>query len=54
MYIDEDSYDYEMAEDLKKEIEVLIGKKVDLVRKELINPVIQYYAEKDMRYVTKT
>ena len=52
LYIDEDEpkLDYWA---FKEELTALFGIKVDVMVKPYANPVILYYAEKDMIYVTK-
>ena len=52
-YVDKDEFGYEETCELKEELERIIGIKIDVMPKNRANPVILYYAEEDMIYVTE-
>ncbi|MCL2593726.1 MAG: nucleotidyltransferase domain-containing protein [Defluviitaleaceae bacterium] len=52
-YIDSDNYNVKNLIELKKDLEALTEKEVDIMLKKYANPIILYRAEKDMKYVTQ-
>ena len=52
-YIDSDEKDYNDITELRADLERLTGMKIDIMLKKWANPIILYYAQKDMIYVTK-
>ena len=50
-YIDSDSYKLSNLRELKRELEALTNKKVDIMLKKYANPIVLYRASKDMIYV---
>jgi len=52
-YIDSDNYNIKNLIELKKDLEKLTEKEVDVMLKKYANPIILYRAEKDMKYVTQ-
>jgi predicted nucleotidyltransferase len=52
-YIDLDDYSIKKLIDLKKDLEKITEKGVDIMLKKYANPIILYRAEKDMKYVTR-
>jgi predicted nucleotidyltransferase len=52
-YIDLDDYNITNLIDLKKDLEKITEKGVDIMLKKYANPIILYRAEKDMKYVTR-
>jgi predicted nucleotidyltransferase len=52
-YIDIENYKVKKLINLKKELEKLTEKKVDIMLKKYANPIVLYRAEKDMKYVTQ-
>ena len=52
-YIDVDNYDVRNLINLKKDIEKITEKKVDIMLKKYANPIILHRAKKDMKYVTQ-
>ena len=52
-YIDLDNYSVKKLINLKKELEKLTEKEVDIMLKKYANPIILFRAEKDMKYVTQ-
>jgi len=52
-YIDIDNYSIQNLKNLKKELEKITNKEVDIMLKKYANPIILYRAEKDMKYVTQ-
>jgi len=52
-YIDSDNYNVKNLIELKRDLEKLTEKEVDIMLKKYANPIILYRAEKDMKYVTQ-
>jgi predicted nucleotidyltransferase len=52
-YIDLDNYNVKKLINLKKELEKLTEKEVDIMLKKYANPIVLFRAEKDMKYVTQ-
>jgi predicted nucleotidyltransferase len=52
-FIDSENYNINNLIGLKKELEKITEKKVDIMLKKYANPIILYHAEKDMKYVTQ-
>ena len=52
-YIDLDNYDLKNLISLKKELENITEKEVDIMIKKYANPIILHRAQKDMVYVTQ-
>ena len=52
-YIDSESYNVKNLINLKKDLERITEKEVDIMLKKYANPIVLYRAEKDMRYVTQ-
>ena len=52
-YIDVDNYDVRNLINLKKDLEKITEKKVDIMLKKYANPIILHRAKKDMKYVTQ-
>ena len=52
-YIDLDNYNLKNLIDLKKELEKITEKEVDIMLKKYANPIVLHRAEKDMKYVTQ-
>jgi predicted nucleotidyltransferase len=52
-YIDSDDYSIKNLSGLKKDLEKITEKEVDIMLKKYANPIILYRAEKDMKYVTQ-
>ena len=52
-YIDLDNYSIENLTNLRKDLEKITEKEVDIMLKKYANPIVLYRAEKDMIYVTQ-
>jgi predicted nucleotidyltransferase len=52
-YIDLEDYNVKNLLGLKKDLEVITEKEVDIMLKKYANPIILHRAEKDMIYVTQ-
>ena len=52
-YIDLDNYNVKNLINLKKELEKITEKEVDIMLKKYANPIVLHRAEKDMKYVTQ-
>jgi len=52
-YIDLDNYNVKNLIGLKKDLEKITEKEVDIILKKYANPIVLYRAEKDMKYVTQ-
>ena len=52
-YIDLDNYNVKDLINLKKELEKITEKEVDIMLKKYANPIVLHRAEKDMKYVTQ-
>jgi predicted nucleotidyltransferase len=52
-YIDLDNYSVKNLINLKKDLEKITEKEVDIMIKKYANPIVLYRAEKDMKYVTQ-
>jgi len=52
-YIDAENYNIKNLVNLKKDLEIITEKDVDIMLKKYANPIILYRAEKDMKYVTQ-
>jgi predicted nucleotidyltransferase len=52
-YIDLEDYNVKDLLKLKKDLEQITEKEVDIMLKKYANPIILYRAEKDMKYVTQ-
>jgi uncharacterized protein len=52
-FIDSENYNIKNLLELKKDLEKITEKEVDIMLKKYANPVILYRAEKDMKYVTQ-
>ena len=52
-YIDVESCNLRDLINLKRDLEKIVKKKVDIMLKKYSNPIVLYRAEKDMKYVTR-
>jgi len=52
-YIDMDNYNLKNLISLKKDLEYITEKEVDIMIKKYANPIVLYRAKKDMIYVTQ-
>jgi predicted nucleotidyltransferase len=52
-YIDLETYNFKELIYLKKDLEKITEKEVDIMLKKYANPIILYRAQKDMKYVTQ-
>jgi predicted nucleotidyltransferase len=52
-YIDSENYDIKNIVNLKKDLENLTEREIDIMVKKYANPIILYRAQKDMKYVTQ-
>jgi predicted nucleotidyltransferase len=52
-YIDLENYNINNLINLKKDLEKITEKKVDIMIKKYANPIVLYRAQKDMKYVTQ-
>jgi len=52
-YIDLDNYNVKNLINLKRDLEKITEKEVDIMLKKYANPIVLYRAEKDMKYVTQ-
>ena len=52
-YIDSDNYSIKNLIPLKKDLEEITEKEVDIMLKKYANPIVLYRAQKDMIYVTQ-
>ena len=52
-YIDLDNYNIKNLINLKKDLEKITEKEVDIMLKKYANPIVLHRAERDMRYVTQ-
>ena len=52
-YIDLDNYSVKNLINLKKDLEKITEKEVDIMLKKYANPIVLYRAAKDMKYVTQ-
>jgi predicted nucleotidyltransferase len=52
-YIDSENYDMRNLLNLKKDLEILTEREIDIMVKKYANPIILYRAQKDMKYVTQ-
>ena len=52
-YIDLEEYNVKNLINLKKDLEKVTQKQVDIMLKKYANPIILYRAKKDMKYVTQ-
>ena len=52
-YIYAENYNIKNLVNLKKDLEIITEKDVDIMLKKYANPIILYRAEKDMKYVTQ-
>ena len=52
-YIDKENYNIQNLINLKKDLEKITNKEIDIMLKKYANPIILYRAEKDMVYVTQ-
>jgi len=52
-FIDMDNYNLKDLIPLKKELEKITSKEVDIMIKKYANPIVLYRAQKDMIYVTQ-
>ena len=52
-FIDTDNYHLSNLVSLKKDLEKITEKEVDIMLKKYANPIILYRAEKDMKYVAQ-
>ena len=53
LYIDSDNYSLTYLIRLKKELEDITKKEVDIMLKKYANPIVLHRAQKDMVYVTQ-
>jgi predicted nucleotidyltransferase len=51
-YIDSETYNLKELLNLKKELELITQKEVDIMLKKYANPIVLHRAQKDMIYVT--
>ena len=52
-YIDVENYSVKSLINLKKDLEKITKKQVDIVLKKYANPIVLYRAQKDMKYVAQ-
>jgi predicted nucleotidyltransferase len=52
-YVDSENYSIKNLLNLKKDLEKITQKEVDIMLKKYANPIILYRAQKDMKYVTQ-
>jgi uncharacterized protein len=52
-FIDSENYNVKNLVGLKRDLEKITEKEVDIMLKKYANPIILYRAEKDMKYVTQ-
>jgi predicted nucleotidyltransferase len=52
-FIDLDNYNVKNLINLKRDLEKITEKEVDIMLKKYANPIILYRAKKDMKYVTQ-
>jgi len=52
-YIDMEKYNFENLLNLKRDLEIITQKEVDIMLKKYANPIVLHRAQKDMIYVTK-
>jgi predicted nucleotidyltransferase len=52
-YIDLENYNVKNLINLKKDLEKITEKEVDIMLKKYANPIVLYRAKKDMKYVTQ-
>ena len=52
-YIDLDNYNIKNLINLKKDLEKITEKEVDIMLKKYANPIVLHRAQRDMRYVTR-
>ena len=52
-YIDMENYSVKNLIDLKKDLERITEKEVDIMLKKYANPIILFRAQRDMKYVTQ-
>ena len=52
-FIDSENYSIKNLIGLKKDLEKITQKEVDIMLKKYANPIILYRAQKDMKYVTQ-
>ncbi|MCL1911748.1 MAG: nucleotidyltransferase domain-containing protein [Leptospirales bacterium] len=52
-YIDSENYSIKNLINLKKDLEKITEKNVDIMLKKYANPIILYRAQKDMKYVSQ-
>ena len=52
-YIDLDNYNIKNLINLKKDLEKITEKEVDIMLKKYANPIVLHRAERDMKYVTQ-
>jgi predicted nucleotidyltransferase len=52
-YIDLENYNINNLINLKKDLEKITEKEVDIMIKKYANPIVLYRAQKDMKYVTQ-
>ncbi|GHS87341.1 hypothetical protein FACS189487_03320 [Campylobacterota bacterium] len=52
-YIDTENYNINNLPNLKKDLEKLTEKEVDIMVKKYANPIVLYRAQKEMKYVTQ-
>ena len=52
-YIDSENYNLKNLIELKKDLEKITQKEVDIMLKKYANPIVLYRAQKDMKYVTQ-
>jgi predicted nucleotidyltransferase len=52
-FIDLDNYEIKNLINLKKDLEKITEKEVDIMLKKYANPIVLYRARKDMKYVTQ-
>jgi predicted nucleotidyltransferase len=51
-YIDMETYDLKKLIELKKDLEKISQKSVDIMMKKYANPIVLHRAQKDMKYVS--
>ena len=52
-YIDTENYRVKNLINLKKDLEKITEKEIDIMLKKYANPIVLYRAQKDMKYVTQ-
>jgi predicted nucleotidyltransferase len=52
-FIDRENYSLKMLINLKKDLERITEKKIDIMLRKYANPIVLYRAQRDMKYVSQ-